>query len=56
MSLRGHRVSEAEAIFDTTMCGMAVEKAYCVYLLANYTNSDDESQGGAVFILSLSDL
>jgi putative endonuclease len=37
--LRGHRVSEAEAIFDATIHTMRDEKQYYVYLLTNYSNS-----------------
>jgi putative endonuclease len=38
VSLRGNRVSEAEAIFDATILAMPVEKYYYVYLVTNFTN------------------
>jgi putative endonuclease len=38
VSLRGHCVSKAEAIFDGTIPQMRYEKYYYVYLLTNFTN------------------
>ena len=37
--MRGHRASEADAIFDATIQPMREEKQYYVYLLTNYTNT-----------------